>query len=93
MSVLIEGMPIPKDCTVCPFRMIFGCFEYTNEQWNEVSNNFEGKRINNCPLKDVPSPHGRLIDGDALAEKFDYQGWIETAISIEHEPTIIEPEG
>ena len=30
----------------------------------------------------------RLIDADALVEKFDYEGWIESAIAVEGEPTI-----
>ena len=56
MSVLIKGMEMPQNCTECHAR----CRLYLN-----------GRKFRhpNCPLIEVPTPHGRLIDADALLNK------------------------
>ena len=63
MSVLIKGMKMPKDCHSCPFPKWIddGC-----------AGCVAGDKIHNaskpvdCPLIEVPEPHGDLIDRDAL---------------------------
>lgn len=56
MSVLIKGMEMPERCESCPFEDFGGCmFRVTRSE---------------CPLVEVPTPHGRLIDADALADVF-----------------------
>ena len=53
----------------------------------------------NCPLVEVPVPHGRLIDGDALQCKVDDIGLGYYAVlgvtedTIDSAPTVIEAEG
>lgn len=50
MSVLIKGMEMPERCESCPFEDFGGCmFRVTRSE---------------CPLIEVPTPHGRLIDAD-----------------------------
>ena len=61
MSILIKGMEMPKNCGDC----------LTNYMLNVVCdcdlNNIEdGRRMPNCPLVDIPTPHGRLIDADRI---------------------------
>ena len=56
MSILIRGMEMPKNCDVCFMR---DACEYSMPL---------GKRLTDCPLVEVPTPHGRLIDADALVE-------------------------
>jgi hypothetical protein len=52
-----------------------------------------------CPLVEIPEPHGRLIDGDALQCKVDdiglgyYEVLGVTEDTIDSAPTIIEAEG
>lgn len=56
-------------------------------------------RLNNCPLVEVPTPHGRLVDADetkealrraeALTRAFGYHNVIQTVSEV---PTIIEAE-
>lgn len=53
MAVLIEGMEMPKSCKECKFWSITSCIA-----------SYQGEK--SCPLIEVPEPHGRLIDKDAL---------------------------
>ena len=88
MGVYID-MEMPKDCIVCPFG------------WNGCNNQHDfvymGSRPDNCPLIEVPEPHGRLIDADALEYEEAYLNGhyelgdveIVTREDIESAPTII----
>ena len=70
MSVIVKGMEMPRDCNDCP------CFE---REW--FDDDIVGfckaikvrlqtyKRLLNCPLIEVPTPHGRLGDLDALWDR------------------------
>lgn len=54
MSVLIKGMKKPKSCDECPLADSYmAC---------------DAQSIN-CPIIEVPTPHGRLIDADALEQE------------------------
>ena len=55
MSVLIKGMEMPMSCEVC--RLRFNCAESIRLS----------KRPIDCPLVEVPTPHGKLIDREKLA--------------------------
>ena len=66
MSILIKGMKMPKNCLTCKLRgegsdsrytwdRPFTGLEYTREEG-------ETGRLDDCPLVEVPTPHGRLID-------------------------------
>lgn len=57
MSVLIKGMDMPHNCNECPF----------NPLWCDVCDQSE------CPLVDIPTPHGRLIDADTMIK--DIERW------------------
>ena len=109
MSVLIRGMKMPTSCGTCHLRK-------SNEDrvWCSVigeyicfETEFLGRMVN-CPLVEVPTPHGRLIDADALkrkAQKAATEAWkmkisanVETTLNqfidwLEDAPTIIEAEG
>ena len=108
MSVLIKGMEMPKDCSECNFM-------HTTYMLNRhvclAGDVFEIK-VNsgidvNCPLIEVPEPHGRLIDADAYCEdllKEAHKVWrllksetIErinrTVDDLKKYPVIIEAEG
>ena len=74
MSILIKGMDMPKCCTEC------SCCRHDN--WNgetahqcnvsfitfgaEDENWIYDQRPNWCPLVEISTPHGRLIDADEL---------------------------
>lgn len=94
-SVLIKGMEMPKSCDVC---------EYCNDDY--ICNNFVADcygldvsdyvrcRHDDCPLVEVPTPHGRLIDADALTGEQYKEGnlMVVEMDAIEDAPTIIEAE-
>lgn len=68
MSVLIKGMEMPKSC--------FNCKMMVAKAVNEIEimkyccflrkTALGVNRRKDCPLIEVPTPHGRLIDADAL---------------------------
>lgn len=70
MSVLIKGMKMPNNCTICRF-----CVPEADPENGEMCM-ATGKyvppcntdRLENCPLVEVPTPHGRLIDGDNVID-------------------------
>lgn len=71
MSVLIKGMKMPKNCIECPFS--------DHEAWCLIPGDPKMRYYcpkeeisEHCPLVEVPEPHGRLIDADALADDLEY---------------------
>ena len=63
MSILIEGMEMPTGCISCDFCNPFVEEPYCRRLMKRVP---RVTRLDNCPLSEVPEPHGRLIDADAL---------------------------
>lgn len=63
MSVLVNGMEMPKSCMTCLFQNPYmgGWCSLLNDNSNAYS------RRRDCPLVPVP-PHGRLIDADEITE-------------------------
>ena len=85
----------PQECMKCP---------YIN-QYNDCRLIWRSERIRtveeqyqHCPLIEVPTPHGRLIDADELKTAFpacDNSMDIKVAsvrATINHMPTVIEAE-
>lgn len=63
MGVYIKGMEMPQNCKSCNFYNGLGC-KATGRMFAMFYN--VATRRNDCPLTEVPEPHGRLIDADAL---------------------------
>ena len=109
MSVLIKGMKMPKCCIDCEFmswsniRQRDICDKTgeairTAEHWE--------KRDILCPLVEIPTPHGRLIDADELREKMikeadtyipyvqerERHGYHNCELLVDDAPTVIERE-
>ena len=94
MSIIIKGMDMPKSCRTCPLNSAppNGCLIWT------INDIRKDKRNNDCPLVEIPTPHGRLIDKDellshikkdplfSLVERYGVSGVIESR------PTILEEE-
>lgn len=62
MSILIKDMEIPKNCVECKLSDHISpteCPIYSIEKGD-----YWDKRYKYCPLVEVPTPHGRLIDAD-----------------------------
>ena len=63
MSVLIKGMDMPTCCADCDIHNPFSETPYCRRLLQVIP--LEG-RLENCPLGEVPTPHGRLIDADIV---------------------------
>ena len=69
MSVLIKGMDMPKGCSYCTLL-----YRGSDERYHCPFNSFcvwldfddipDYIVDDDCPLVEVPTPHGRLIDAD-----------------------------
>lgn len=74
MDVLIKGMKMPKGCITCMFKFesLFNrtmwC-EWLDDPLGDYSKCDEKWRHPACPLVEVPTPHGRLIDADRTIDK------------------------
>lgn len=75
MSILIKGMEMPKDCTRCFFRDGPWCSAKMRMPVGYES--IHDIRNEDCPLVDVPTPHGKLVDADELRRKM-YREAFET---------------
>lgn len=64
MTILIKGMEMPENCIYCPVVDD----EYGGCLIDDKSHGDPNKPID-CPLIEVPTPHGRLADADALKER------------------------
>lgn len=78
MSVLIKGMEMPESCFQCWFLHVinpgyFYCFA-SGEEFEENFAMIKG-RYADCPLVEVPTPHGRLIDADALRREMYHKAF------------------
>lgn len=105
MSIVIRSMKMPSKCIECKLMRRCGKddLDYVcmpARVYVEDLTNACKPRPEYCPLVELP-PHGRLIDADALMERFSYSPddtledkyWIRAARRIIIDaPTIIEPE-
>lgn len=94
MSVFIKGFDKPKNCRVCDFNSS-DCFCKINH--GKIDRDF-WDCDKECPIVEVPAPHGRLIDADALLEDVRNNSVSYSADDFAHEwvdvqPTVIEAEG
>ena len=64
MSILIKGMDMPISCEKCPL-----CYDYLNCSIDDSLQMYLYNRHPNCPLIEIPTPHGRLIDIDKVKDK------------------------
>ena len=100
MSVLIRGMEMPKNCSGCPLNYDQMACKVTGTRWwsdTMVLMGFDSdkERLYDCPLVEIPTPHGRLIDADELANKTFYSLTGAPYITYRtfcNAPTVIEAE-
>ena len=71
MSTVIKGLSMPKNCLLCPCCVGEGIGAGRQHYCQAIDDEpcvSETYRPKNCPLIEIPTPHGRLIDADALME-------------------------
>ena len=67
MSVIVKGMEMTKNCSDCPLNYDqMSCIVTGTRWWSDtmVLMGFDSdkERMYDCPLIEIPTPHGRLID-------------------------------
>lgn len=64
MSVIIKDMEVPQYCGACHvgFCKQIGCELYIG------FDDYATSRHPDCPISNIPTPHGRLIDADKLTK-------------------------
>lgn len=98
MSLLIKGLNMPKNCLLCPCCVGEGIGMGRQHYCQGIDDEpcvSETYRPKNCPLIEVLTPHGRLIDADEI-EKCVHE-WYDVgeyvfADTIRNADTIIEAE-
>ena len=87
MSVIIRSMAMPDNCSDCQLEYdqmmcsVCGCRWYDKDRIDSGFNPIT-ERLPECPLIAIPTPHGRLIDADALADDLE---WDAQHFDDEHE--------
>lgn len=108
MSVLIKGMKMPNNCEECDFchwsnlHQTGRCDRCDDEPvCADFGTDYKRTRARFCPLVEVPTPHGRLIDADELKKEYphdeDWEYPVNTngyvSESIDNAQTVVEAEG
>lgn len=107
MSVIIKGMKMPKNCMECDLHFTARGLDEECIFSNDTVEDCTERRLYRCPLVEIPTPHGRLIDADehikSLRDGFCgercrrnhdcFNCGIDGYIRIvENEPTVLEAE-
>ena len=99
MSVIVKGMEMPENCCQCEWHEYYvGGVDWCHacrKTGTMPIDNAELGRAKDCPLFEIPSKHGRLIDADELmneSRKDGAYGYVDTK-QIYDAHTVIEAEG
>ena len=101
MSVIVKNMEMPTNCSDCPLNYDQMACKVTGTRWwsdTMMLMNFdsENERLYDCPLVEIPTPHGDLVDRSELLAEYDHQhkgpagGARQMMVDA---PTVIEAEG
>lgn len=107
MSVLIKNMALPRNCAECRLCDTCECLRdfRTYEEVLDAVEDGDLTRDQNCPLVEIPVPHGNLIDADEVtrwmqrSSENPYLMWSEAKvyrniiIEIKNARTFVEAEG
>ena len=99
MSVIIKGVEMPSKCRFCPCCADNGLIGMQREYFcSAVDSALEidnlDQKLSACPLKEVPTLHGRLIDADAFLKwlKEFHPNDVAIMSGIKNARTIVEAE-
>ena len=107
MSVLIKDINLPSSCSDCPLNYdMMSCIITGTRWWSDrimlMGFDCDNERLYDCPLIEIPTPHGRLGDLDKLKAQYMHgkaddeieSAWISNIRrAIANAPTVIEAEG
>ena len=101
MSVMIRGMEMPSGCNTCQLHVL--CFDYYVCRAKKLERGgyldvddqvIAGRRHRCCPLVEIPTPHGRLIDADRFLDwlKEFHPNDVVIMSGVKNARTVIEAE-
>ena len=103
MSVVVKGMSMPSECEYCGFCRYYpengNVWCNANNRilklaWKEPNwTHLDVRRPDWCPLEEIETPHGRLIDAGKLSDKMRGKWTVYDYEALGTMPTIIEAEG
>ena len=102
MGVYIASMQMPKRCDECSIRAMALSWCSVAKRSTSHSDSCkpldQSRRPSWCPLVEVKTPHGNLIDRDAVKASmiplsFSVQNWIDEVTLDTRIPVVIEAEG
>lgn len=109
MSVLIKGMEMPENCEECDFchwsnlHQTGRCDRCDDEPvCGDFGTDYKRTRARFCPLVEVPTPHGRLVefidvavidDDDTGTESINLGDALSAYLRMRSAPTVIKAEG
>ena len=88
MSVLIKGMEMPALCQECDLYIEGACYAKGYRDYRSI---MDMSKPDDCPLIEVPTPHGRLIDADAIQD-YNVETFGQRLLIIDTASTVIEAE-
>ena len=92
MSVIVKGSIMPLMCEECP---CYDCDDYSCKATGRgvIEYRYDG-RPDNCPLVEIPTPHGRLIDADRFLDwlKEFHPNDVVIMSGVKNARTVIEAE-
>lgn len=71
MGLYIKDMEMPKSCFNCKFPRACQAITRRIDEMVRTELFPQDHRHSDCPITEVPEPHGRLIDADKLADSFE----------------------
>ena len=74
MSVLVKGMKMPENCKECRMRTDYDFCSAMPKEFGGYTNDIRCPDW--CPIQEISTKHGRLIDAEALIDT------LEQAIAI-----------
>jgi hypothetical protein len=67
MSILIKGMEMPQRCKECDLHIDGACYAKGYRDYRSI---MDMSKPADCPLIEVPTPHGELVDRDGLMDTY-----------------------
>ncbi len=102
MSVFVKGMELPIQCASCPMWIIMAAGDVPIDICRAKRirvDPYRTGRDENCPLVEVPAPHGDLIDRKVIRDNLMHEmfgtGYQSKAMKVCDEyyvPAVIEEE-
>ena len=97
MGVYIKGMTMPKSCFECDLYDDENNFCKAQKEYMPFASFGRDYKDANCPMVEVPEPHGRLIDEDKLMDdvKKNSASYFADDFArewVDVQPTVIEAE-